>query len=124
MRRLFAIAALATMALTGAACSSTSTTGATQSTPSASASVAGTASNADVCKDIQQITTDAASNFAGQMSTIEAQLKAGDLSKLNDAVTGVKTFLNGWAASLRQEAAKAADPAMATSLNNTATQVE
>ena len=124
MRRLLAIAVLATAVLTGAACSSKTDTGAAQSTPSASASASGSDSNATVCADVQRITVDAANAFAGQMTTIEAQVKAGDLSKLNDAVTGIKTFLNGWASSLRQEAAKAADPAMATSLNNAAAQVE
>jgi hypothetical protein len=115
MRRLFAAAALTLVVLTGAACSKSNNNNNQNN---------GKSDTATVCAAIQRVTVEAEGKLQSQMLQLAQDLQSGDTSKQAAAVQAFKDFMTGWAASIRQEGAKASDPQLTQSLNDLSTQIE
>jgi hypothetical protein len=119
MRRLLALATLAAALLTSAACGGSDSDSDSDSGAEASPSVDVSANSAEVCAATKKLIKDSTEEFSQSLATLITS-KPDDKAAEEQALATVKELFTQWAAGLREQAGKAADPDLKAGLTESA----
>jgi hypothetical protein len=139
MRRLFAVAALATAFFaagcggpsepessgTGPGSSAAPATSSAAGTPTGSAGApANSAANKEICTAAEQAVTEGLTTFLTEVGKLISATAANNMADAEKAEAAAEAAANKMGADLRAQAAKATDPAMKQALEQTAASFE
>jgi len=121
MRRTLAVAALGLALMSGAACTegdnagSGSPTSSATGTPAPGSSGTGTASDKQVCDNVQTLVADSTQKFTQEL--LKAAQAGNTGAAETQAVQAVRKLLGDWASGLRTQSSLAANPELRTALS-------